>query len=129
MAACSYSCCRLGGVKSRLEYLLSAQTFIHMPNPLDLMRSQLNTETAQVEWTELQVFFAKGALVQVSSNLDLVDVAAHIACDDNIAVQEWMATGKVIKLADQTAADWHSRNPVLWAVVVAPWILVQERAH
>ena len=100
-----------------------------MPNPLDLMRAQLNTETAQVEWTELQGFFAKGALVHVNSKLDLVDVAAHIACDDNIAVQEWMTTGKVIKLADQTAADWHSRNPVLWAVVVAPWILVQERAQ
>ena len=100
-----------------------------MPNQLDLKRDQLNTETAQVEWTELQGFFAKGALVHVSSKLDLVDVAAHIACDDNIAVQDWMATGKVGKLSDQTAADWQNRNPLLWAVVVAPWILVQERAH
>jgi len=40
-----------------------------------------------------------------------------------------MATGKVAKVDDATAADWHSRNPALWAVVVAPWILVQERAH
>ncbi|MES2367302.1 MAG: DUF2288 domain-containing protein [Pseudomonadota bacterium] len=100
-----------------------------MPHQLEQMRSQLNTETAQTEWTELQRFFAKGALVQVGSDLDLVDVAAHIACDDTVAVQEWMAAGKVAKLSDQTAADWQQRNPVLWAVVVAPWILVQERAH
>ena len=100
-----------------------------MTNQLELMRAQLNTETAQVEWTELQGFFAKSALVHVSSNLDLVDVAAHIACDDNVAVQAWMAAGKVLKLDDETAADWQNRNPLLWAVVVAPWILVQERAH
>lgn len=102
---------------------------IDMPHQLEQMRSQLNTETAQTEWTELQRFFAKGALVQVSCHLDLVDVAAHIACDDTDAVQEWMAAEKIAKLDDRTAADWQQRNPVLWAVVVAPWILVQERAH
>lgn len=100
-----------------------------MPNQLDIMRAQLNTETAQADWAALQGFFAKGVLIQVSSHLDLVDVAAHIACDDHAAVQAWMASGKVVKLGDETAADWHSRNPLLWAVVVAPWILVQERAH
>lgn len=91
-----------------------------MPDQLDIIRAQLNTETAQADWAELQRFFAKGALIQVSSNLDLVDVAAHIAGDDSGAVQAWMVTGKVAKLEDKTAADWRSRNPVLWAVVVAP---------
>ncbi|BBP03530.1 hypothetical protein TPL01_08370 [Sulfuriferula plumbiphila] len=100
-----------------------------MHDQFELMRAQLNTETAQVDWAELQRFFAKGVLIQVNSNLDLVDVAAHIACDDSVTVQTWMATGKVIKLSDKTATDWHSRSPLLWAVVVAPWILVQERAH
>lgn len=100
-----------------------------MLHQLKQMRAQLNTETAQTKWTELQRFFAKGALVQVSSQLDLVDVAAHIACDDTDAIAEWMTAGKIAKLDDQTAADWQQRNPILWAVVVAPWILVQERAH
>ncbi len=100
-----------------------------MLHQLEQMRAQLNTETAQTEWAELQRFFANGALVQVSSNLDLVDVAAHIACDDTDAIQTWMAAGKIAKLDDQTATDWQQRNPVLWTVVVAPWVLVQERAH
>ena len=100
-----------------------------MLHQLEHMRAQLNTETAQTEWAELQRFFAKGALVQVSSQLDLVDVAAHIACDDTDAIAEWMTAGKIAKLDDRTAADWQKRNAVLWAVVVAPWILVQERAH
>jgi crotonobetainyl-CoA:carnitine CoA-transferase CaiB-like acyl-CoA transferase len=28
------------------------------------------------------------------------------------------------ELAD--AEDWHARQPMFWAVVVAPWVLVQE---
>jgi hypothetical protein len=24
------------------------------------------------------------------------------------------------------AEDWHARQPQFWAVVVAPWVLVQE---
>lgn len=100
-----------------------------MPNPLESMRVQLNAETAKADWVELQRFFAKGVLIKVDSSLDLVDVAAHVACDKSAEVQAWMAAGRVAKLADATAADWHSRSPVLWAVVVAPWVLVQERAH
>ena len=33
--------------------------------------------------------------------------------------------------AKVTAAEdaWNSRDPELWAVVVAPWVLVQERVR
>jgi hypothetical protein len=27
----------------------------------------------------------------------------------------------------EQAQDWQQRDPDLWAVVVAPWVLVQER--
>jgi len=32
-----------------------------------------------------------------------------------------------VRADDVDARDWERRNPVLWAVVVAPWVLVQER--
>ncbi|MBU9679435.1 DUF2288 domain-containing protein, partial [Burkholderia multivorans] len=28
----------------------------------------------------------------------------------------------------ETASDYAARNPELWAVVVSPWVCVQERA-
>jgi hypothetical protein len=96
---------------------------------LDQMRAQLNTETAKTDWSELEKFFAKGMLIKVATGLDLVEVAAHIACDKSAEVQAWMTTGKLVRLSDTVATDWHERRPAIWTVVVAPWILVQERAH
>jgi hypothetical protein len=40
-----------------------------------------------------------------------------------------MSSGQLIKLDDDTALDWEQRKPAIWTVVVAPWILVQERGH
>ncbi len=100
-----------------------------MTEPIELMRAKLNTETAKADWAELQPFFAKGQLIRVDERLDLIDVAANIACDDTATVQHWMMSGQLAKLDDATAADWQQRNPPIWTVVVAPWILVQERAH
>ena len=100
-----------------------------MPLLLDQMRAQLNTETAKTDWSELEKFFAKGMLINVATGLDLVEVAAHIACDKSAEVQAWMAAGKLVRLSDTVAADWQARRPAIWTVVVAPWILVQERAH
>ncbi|MHB1678495.1 MAG: DUF2288 domain-containing protein [Sulfuriferula sp.] len=100
-----------------------------MTEPIELMRAKLNAETAKTDWAELQPFFAKGQLIRVDSQLDLIEVAANIACDNTAIVHNWMISGQLSKLDDATAADWQQRNPAIWTVVVAPWILVQERAH
>jgi hypothetical protein len=100
-----------------------------MTTPLELMRAKLNTETAKADWTELLPFFAKGQLILVGSQLDLVEVAAHIATNDTANVHAWMSSGQLVKLDDETAMDWEQRKPAIWTVVVAPWILVQERGH
>lgn len=100
-----------------------------MTTPLELMRAKLNTETAKADWAELQPFFAKGQLIKVDNRLDLINVAAHIASDDTNSVRVWMMSGQLVKLDDDTARDWEERKPAIWTVVVAPWILVQERGH
>jgi hypothetical protein len=102
---------------------------ISMTTPLELMRAQLNTETAKADWAELHPFFAKGQLILVATQLDLVEVAAHIATDNADHIHTWMTSGQLVKLDDDTALDWEQRKPAIWTVVVAPWILVQERGH
>ena len=37
--------------------------------------------------------------------------------------------GRIERLTTATARDWAARDPDLWAVVVAPWVLVQERVE
>jgi hypothetical protein len=95
----------------------------------ELLRAKLNGETSRMQWAELQRFFASGAVIVVSDALDLIDVAARIACDDKQAVAQWMAENRLGKVSDVQASAWLEADATLWAVVVRPWILVQQRAH
>lgn len=100
-----------------------------MATDIEAMRTTLNGETARIDWSELQPFFARGLIIKVSAALDLVDVATHMALDDKAAIATWLEKKQVGKISDEVAQDWHERNPSLWTVVVAPWVLVQEKAH
>jgi len=84
--------------------------------------------TAQIEWKDLEPHFARGELLVVDSALDLVEVAQALIDDDSARVKVWMQNNQLTSASDQQAADWHERNPdTLWAVVIRPWVLVQER--
>ena len=61
--------------------------------------------------------------------MDLVDVALSIARDDKVAIETWLAAGRVARADSDDALDWHGRDACFWAVVTAPWVLVQEVAE
>jgi len=90
-------------------------------------KKDLHLETARVYWQELETHFARGVVVWVDSELDLVEGATCFANDDKAAVEQWINQGKVQHLGMEIAKDWGGREPELWAVVVAPWVVVQER--
>ncbi|MBB2497135.1 DUF2288 domain-containing protein [Aquipseudomonas ullengensis] len=90
--------------------------------------AKLLGETAPISWQELQPFFARGALLWVGAELDLVEVAQAVAEDDQGKVANWLTAGSLRKVEAEIAEDLLARDPKLWAVVVAPWVLVQERA-
>ncbi|CAG9264374.1 DUF2288 domain-containing protein [Paraburkholderia unamae] len=95
------------------------------PSPL---YAKLLGETAKIDWQDLERFFAQGKLLRVARDLDLVSVAEAIANDDGTAVTQWLSAGLVERMQAETAADFAARKPELWAVVVSPWVCVQERA-
>ncbi len=85
--------------------------------------------TAPIEWKALEPHFALGQVLTVAQELDLMTVAEAFTRDDSAAVKGWMQAGLVQLTPDAQAADWHERDPdTLWAVVIRPWVLVQERA-
>ncbi|MHA6494372.1 DUF2288 domain-containing protein [Pseudomonas borbori] len=90
--------------------------------------AKLLGETAPISWQELQPFFARGALLWVDGAQDLIAVAQAVAENDQAKVAAWLGTGQLKKFDDCRAEDLLHRDPSLWAVVVAPWVLVQERA-
>ncbi len=87
----------------------------------------LHAETARIFWPELETHFARGVVLQVEAALDLVEVATCFANDDRQAADAWVRQEQVQHLDVETAKRWSGSEVELWAVVVAPWILVQER--
>lgn len=91
--------------------------------------AKLLGETAPITWQELQPFFARGSLLWVDSEQDLIEVAEAVAENRQQVVAAWLEAGRIAVLSDTRAEDLLNRDPSLWAVVVAPWVLVQERAE
>ena len=98
-----------------------------MKENIDQIAARLNTETACISWPELERHFARGVLLTVSPALDLVQLGAHLIHDDKSIIDAWLETGKLRKTTDDDARGWNEGESVLWAVVVAPWVLVQEK--
>ncbi|MBW2939279.1 DUF2288 domain-containing protein [Zhongshania sp. CAU 1632] len=87
---------------------------------------KLNRETSRILWTELQRFYAQGAVLVVAPELDLIATAAAVANDDAAAVSTWMKDNLLQKATEKLAMTWLAENCEVWAVVVAPWVLVQQ---
>lgn len=98
-----------------------------IPYPRELETAKFNLETSSIAWLELQRFFASGLVIQVASTLDLVDVAYEFSVDNKALVAEWLSTGVVGHVPDQQALNWFENDADVWAVVVKPWILVQDK--
>lgn len=90
------------------------------------IRTMLNAETGRLGWPELERHFARGVLVKVAAGHDLIEVATHLVQDDKHAVEAWLEEGVLARVTSLDAMDWQGRAPEFWAVVVAPWVLVQE---
>lgn len=95
-------------------------------NPQDLKRASVNLETARIAWKELQRFFASGSAILVGAELDLVEVAFQISEDNKAQVLEWMQSGQLARVPDAQALAWYEADADVWAVVVRPYVLVQQ---
>ena len=97
------------------------------PASEEQLRAEFHTQTAKINWQELQPHYARGAVVMVAAALDLVEVAMQLRVDNKAQFELWMAEGKVSGITDELAQRLFNDNPVVWAVVVPPWVLVQQR--
>ena len=92
----------------------------------EVFRAKVNLETSRIAWMELQRFFASGVAIAVDAELDLVEVAYQFSKDNKAQVERWLLDGKVGKVSDKQAATWVETQAEMWAVVVSPWVLIQE---
>ena len=96
-----------------------------MTDSAEALWAKLNAETGKIRWAELQRHFARGVLIRVATGLDLVEVAVRVAEDDKQAMEGWISAGKISRPSIEQARAWSERDTSFWAVVTAPWVLVQ----
>ena len=96
--------------------------------PQEVLRANVNLETSRIAWKELQRFFASGAAIFVSAELDLVEVAFQFSQDNKAQVDHWLLKKRVGKVSDAQARTWLEADATMWAVVVSPWVLVQAES-
>jgi hypothetical protein len=93
----------------------------------ELIKAKIIKETARINWLELQKFYAAGSVVAVAPQLDLVEVAFAFSQDHSTLVQSWLEQGSVARVSEQQAQQWFDNQQELWAVVISPWVLVQDK--
>lgn len=86
---------------------------------------KLLRETGKIEWRRLAAHYEGGSLVVVDPSLDLVRVAYSFARDEQASVAQWLENGLVSRVEAAQVNCWNQEDPQFWAVVVAPWVLIQ----
>jgi hypothetical protein len=92
-----------------------------------LLREEFIQQTARIHWHDLQTYYAHGSVVRVAPSLDLLDVAVQLGKDNVEQFQQWIADAEISPVSEEEAVVWYESNQLLWAVVAAPWVLVQLR--
>jgi hypothetical protein len=92
-----------------------------------LLRAEYHGQTAQIPWQDLQTYFAAGSVIRVGDTLDLVEVAVQLGMDNTAVFQQWIADGQIAPVTESEALAWYQCKQELWAVVAAPWVLVQDK--
>jgi len=92
----------------------------------ELVYAKINSETARINWKELQPFFASGKTLYVNPDLDLVEVGYAFHQDQAELVAGWLAQAQVCAVNTEQAKRWIANDTEVWAVVIKPWILIQD---
>lgn len=90
------------------------------------LRSKLEAEIGPAHWKVIRPHFLRGAIIIVSPELDLVDVAVKVAEDDTNAIKTWIEEGKLTKPFPEDAKRWEEEKEEPKALVVEPFVLIQD---
>jgi hypothetical protein len=86
----------------------------------------LNAQTGKITWGELARHFARGVVICVAPGQDLVQIADGLVRDQANQIGRLIEEGALHRAMDEDAIRWETEKSEFWAVVVAPWVLVQE---
>lgn len=89
--------------------------------------AKINLDAALIDWQDLQRHFARGRLIFVAPDIDLIEVGAAMAEDEAEKLKPLIDSAVIRPASELDASRWHETSAKLWAVVIAPWVLVQDQ--
>ena len=90
------------------------------------VRDKLRSEVLSSYWEDLAPHQARGALLLLAPELDLLDAAEAMAHDDTARVSAWLASGVLRRVSAGEAAQLEATEDLRFQfVVVQPWVLAQ----
>ena len=91
--------------------------------------TEVGRRTARIAWEERAQARAAGGLLGVVERLDLIDIGRALRADRSDLLAVWLADGSVYPIDDQRAIAWQRDNSRFWALVIAPFVLIQKATH
>lgn len=98
-------------------------------NDPETLKQKLNRDTAKIAWSTLASYQQQDSVIEVKNKLDLIAVACEFTQDNRDQVKEWLDQSQIYKVSDEQARVWKTEDREVWAVVVSPWVLVQQIAE
>ena len=84
--------------------------------------NQLKSQVGFAPWTLLKAHHARGALIWVSPDLNLVEVGEAVTTDNKEKVEIWMNDGSISPFPDRLIGI----KTDLKCLIAQPYVLVQE---
>ena len=91
-----------------------------------LLFHKLNQETAKINWSELQRHFARGVVVVVARELDLLKVAEQISTDQDNTIKPYLDAQKIFRATDDDARRWNEQNQGSGLLLLRPGCLFRN---
>lgn len=95
----------------------------------DSLTDRLRQESGIADWNMINTHIERGAAILVAADLDLIDAACHIADDDTVTVNNWIAAGSLTRPSPAQIDEWRQTTPSFKSVVLAPYVLIQALNH
>jgi hypothetical protein len=94
------------------------------------IRDKLASELHEVEWSAIRPHVARDAVILVSPELDLIEVAENVTTDKKSQMAEWVDKGLIVKPTQAELELWETQLQRRFRfLIVSPFVLVQHAAH
>lgn len=87
-------------------------------------------DLAEVCWRDLRIHLQRDALITLTEDKEMVEVATAIARDDKDRVQSWISAGNLAKPTREEIEAWEQNlEKPFRMLIVQPYILIQAVSH